>query len=92
MILLMFLILQMACIHFTLYTDGTVNEADLVLYSVNFTLFTTTFLIGNLPPSPKPSPPFEMNSDLFFGLVVLLAVAVSILFFRRHKKTANLKQ
>jgi len=76
----------------TLYANGTVNEANLILYSVNFTLSTTHFVIGSLPLSPEPSPVLEITPEMISWSVVLLAVAAVVVFlllFRRHRKTST---
>jgi len=78
----------------TLYTNGTVNEANLILYIVNFTLSTTYFQIGSPIPSPTPSQSSNVPSEIIFGLVVLVPVIIvlSVLLYRRHRKTPKTNQ
>ncbi len=66
----------------TLYADGTVNEADLSLYAVNFTLSTTHFLIGGL--SSSPTPPLLFSVTLAASIAVVTAGV--LLYWKRRKR------
>ena len=70
----------------TLHADGTVNEANLILYSVSFTLSTTHFQVGDLP-APTPSPLF--SAILAVALIAVVAAGILVYFKKRGIKSGD---
>jgi hypothetical protein len=68
----------------TLYADGTVNEANLILNSVNFTLSTTHFRVGELP-APTPSPLF--SAILVVAIIAVVAAGI-LVYFKKRKRAS----
>ncbi len=71
----------------TVYADGTINDADLVLTYFNITLSTTTFIIG----SPSLSILENINNlaMIIISVIVVVVVSVALIYLKRYKRKVS---
>ncbi|MCW4028724.1 MAG: hypothetical protein NWE92_03660 [Candidatus Bathyarchaeota archaeon] len=67
----------------TVYAWGDINEANVMTTRFNYTLATFNFVVDNGPFSLFPS-----SSLVILGLVIVTAISVSLVYFRRRRLNA----